>query len=63
MGAPTQVKLNIPHLTLAKLAQLGRHESMSQQVPEGRRLGKCFVEFLLVSTAKQYKKANIVNFV
>ena len=33
LGAKTKVKLNIPQLTLAKLAQSGRYQSGSQNVP------------------------------
>ena len=53
-------------LTLAKLAQLGRYESVSQQVPEPRVTGsiptggKLYAEFILLFTTKGYKNSNFV---
>ena len=39
IGATTKVKLNIPQLTLVKLAQLGRHQSGSHEVPGSIPIG------------------------
>ena len=57
IGATKQVKLNIPQLTLAKLAQSGRHESVKHKRSEGPRIpgsiptgGTFFTEFILLST-------------
>ena len=54
------MKLNIPQLTLAKLAQLGRHQSKIQELPGSIPTGgNFFSEFIL-----QYPmKAFTANFV
>ena len=50
IAVPTKVKLNIPQLTLARLAQTGRHQSGSQEVPGLTPTeGNIFAKFILHS--------------
>ena len=61
------MKLNIYQLTLAKLAQLDRHQSGSQDIQVQSLLEVPFLLFLLklhcISLRKQYENDNIANFV
>ena len=65
MGAPTQVKLNIPQLTFAKLAQVGRYESVSESCVSIPTEGKWFVEciwFPLRSNTKRRTLSILCNY-
>ena len=69
IGAPTELKLNIPQLSLAKLAESVRHESVhtrsksprvSCSIPTGLYI--FLLKLFCNSLCKQYKNDNIANF-
>ena len=66
IAAPTKVKLNIPQLIFAKLAQSGRHEARGPRVLGSQVQYLLKVTFLLklfcFSLHKQYKNDDIANF-
>ena len=41
IGAPAKVKLNISQLTLTRLAESGKHQSESQEIPGSISIAKC----------------------
>ena len=57
---PTIVKINIPKITLAMLAQLGRHQSESEEVPGTIPTGGNFflAEFILLFLVKHRSGSN-----
>ena len=54
------MKLNTPQITLAKLVQSGRHETVTQEVQSSWVTGSIRTE--IISLSKQYKNDNIDNF-
>ena len=62
IGAQTKVKFNISQLTIAKLAQLGKASSGSQEVLGSILTGGNFLLNLFCSPqCKQYKDENIAS--
>ena len=57
--ASTQVKLNIPQLTLGEL-HVAQLDGVASSIPTGCKL---FAEINLLFATKQYKNDNIANFV
>ena len=56
IGATANVELNIPQLTLAKLAQFGRHQSEPQEITSLIFTdGNFFLNLFCSSLLKQYK--------